>query len=164
VSVLWIALAVIALQRVATLIYARVNTQRLLREGAVEVGAVQFPLIVLVQFAWLASMAAFIPAATQPVWWLLGVCALVEIAHVWIILTLGKHWTTRVVRIPGTPLVQSGAYGIFRHPNYMAVFAQIALLPIAFHAYVIGIVFALLYGALITWRIHVEDELLAPGR
>ena len=69
-------------------------------------------------------------------------CAAIEIAHIWIILTLGKYWTTRVVTVPGAPLVRSGAYGIFRHPNYLAVLAQIALLPLAFHAYVIAIVFA----------------------
>jgi methyltransferase len=164
VSALWIALALIALQRVWTLAYAKRNTGRLLEEGAVEAGAIQFPLIALLQAAWLASMAIFIPASTPPIWWLLGVCAAIEIAHIWIILTLGKYWTTRVITVPGAPLVRSGAYGIFRHPNYIAVLAQIALLPLAFHAYIIAIVFAVLYAALITWRIRVEDALLAPDR
>jgi methyltransferase len=161
VSVLWIALAVVALQRVATLVYANVNTRRLLREGAVEAGAVQFPLIAGTQAAWLAAMAIFIPRDAPPVWWLLGVCAIVEIAHSWVILTLGKYWTTRIISMPGAPLVRSGAYGIFRHPNYMAVLAEIALLPLAFHAWIVSIVFAALYAALIAWRIRVEDELLA---
>jgi methyltransferase len=161
VSVLWIALALVALQRVATLIYAQVNTRRLLRQGAVEAGAIQFPLIALTQAAWLACMAIFIPRDAPPVWWLLGTCALIEIAHSWVILTLGKYWTTRIISMPGAPLVRSGAYGIFRHPNYMAVLAEIALLPLAFHAYIISIIFAILYASLITWRIQVEDALLA---
>lgn len=163
-SVLWIALALIALQRMWTLAYAKRNTIRLLEEGAVEAGAIQFPLIVLLQAAWLASMLIFIPASAPAVWWLLGVCAAIELAHVWIILTLGKYWTTRVVTVPGAPLVRGGAYGIFRHPNYLAVLVQIALLPLVFHAYAIAIVFALSYATLITWRIRVEDALLEPDR
>ena len=163
-SVLWIAVALIVLQRVWTLAYAKRNTTRLLKAGAVEAGAIQFPLIAFVQAAWLASMLIFIPAATPPIWWLLGVCAAIEIAHVWIILTLGKYWTTCVVTVPGAPLVRSGAYGIFRHPNYLAVLAQIALLPLVFHAYAVVIVFAAGYAALITWRVRVEDALLAPDR
>jgi methyltransferase len=164
VSVLWIALSLVALQRVATLVYAHVNTRRLLQAGAVEAGAIQFPLIAATQALWLAAMATFIPRDAPPVWWLLGVCAAVEIAHSWVILTLGKYWTTRIISMPGAPLVRSGAYGIFRHPNYMAVLAEIALLPLAFHAYAISIVFAVLYGALIAWRIRVEDGLLAQRK
>jgi methyltransferase len=164
VSVLWIALALVALQRVATLAYSARNSRRLLAQGGVEVAAVQFPLIALAQAAWLASMAFLIPAMTPPNWWLLGACALVEAFHSWAILSLGPNWSTRVITIPGAPLVRRGPYRFLHHPNYVAVFTEIALLPLAFGAYVIAIVFAALYAALVLWRIRDEDIALAPGR
>jgi isoprenylcysteine carboxyl methyltransferase (ICMT) family protein YpbQ len=159
-SVLWIALAVVALQRIATLAYSHSNTRRMLAEGGVEAGMLQFPLIALLQLAWLASMAFFIAPATPPAWGTLIATALVEMFHTWAIVSLGRFWSTRVVVVPGTTLVHSGPYRIFRHPNYIAVFLEILLLPAAFHAYAIGIVFAVAYAALIAWRVRDEDRLL----
>ena len=72
-SVLWIVLALVALQRLAELVYAQRNTRRLLAEGGREAGAGHYPLLVGLHAAWLIALAVFVPAETPPNWALLAV-------------------------------------------------------------------------------------------
>jgi methyltransferase len=152
------------LQRLVEIFYAQRNTQKLLAQGGVEIGAGHYPLIVLLHAAWLVWMLVFIPPYTQPNWWLLGLYALVQPLRVWVITTLGPYWTTRVITMPNAPLVRGGPYRIFRHPNYVVVCLEIALLPLAFHAVEIAIVFSFLNAALLSHRIRVEERALAARR
>jgi methyltransferase len=114
--------------------------------------------------AWLIAMAALIPASTPPNWWLLAVFGLLQIARVWVIRSLGPYWTTRVITVPGDPIVKRGPYRFVRHPNYVVVCAEIAVLPLAFGAIGIAVVFSLLNAALLGWRITIEDRSLAERR
>ena len=161
---LWIALALVAVQRLAELIYAQRNTERLLANGGVEIGASHYPLIVLLHAAWLIAMAVLIPAYTPPNWWLIGLYVLLQPLRIWTIATLGRFWTTRIVTVPGAPLVCIGPYRIFRHPNYVVVCAEIAILPLAFGAVEIAIIFSVLNAALLSYRIRVEERALAVRR
>jgi methyltransferase len=160
VSVLWIVLGLVALQRGGELFHAARNTRRLLANGGVESGAVQYPFFVALHAAWLASMAIFIPPATVPSWWLLGFYALLQPLRVWTIATLGPRWTTRIITLPGVPRVRGGPYRVFRHPNYVVVCAEIAILPLAFGAVEIAIVFSILNASLLSWRIRAEERAL----
>lgn len=163
-SALWIVLVLVALQRGIELLYARRNERRLLARGGIEVGASHYPFIVALHAAWLASMAIFIPPATPPNWWLLAAFAVLQAGRVWIIVSLGPYWTTRVVTVPGAILVNHGPYRFMRHPNYAVVAAEIAVLPLAFGAVTIAIVFTLLNAAVLALRIHVEDASLDRRR
>lgn len=157
-------LGLVALQRVAELLYAARNTRRLLTAGGIESGAIQYPFIVLMHAAWLASMALFIPPATVPNWWLIGLYALLQPLRVWTIATLGPYWTTRIITVPGAPLVRGGPYRLLRHPNYAVVCAEIAILPLAFGAVEIAIVFSILNASLLSWRIRTEERVLRERR
>ncbi|MGA8535646.1 MAG: isoprenylcysteine carboxylmethyltransferase family protein [Candidatus Tumulicola sp.] len=159
-SVLWIVLILVAAQRIVELAYARANTIRLLRSGGVESGATHYPLFVLLHAAWLIAMVLSIPPATPPIWWLIAVFAALQAARVWIVATLGPRWTTRVVTVPNAAPIRRGPYRFFRHPNYIVVCAEIAVLPLAFHAVQIALVFSLLNAALLSWRVRVEDHAL----
>jgi methyltransferase len=136
----------------------------LLARGGIEVGAVQYPFLVILHAAWLASMAIFIPPSTPPNWWLLGLYAAFQPLRLWTIATLGPHWTTRIITMPGAPLVRTGPYRIFRHPNYAVVCVEIAALPLAFGAVEIAIVFSILNASLLSWRIRTEERALLPRR
>ncbi len=162
--ILWIVLGLVALQRIAELAYARRNTAALLARGGVEAGATHYPLVVALHAAWLAAMAILIPPSTAPNWWLLGLFALLQAARVWVVVSLGEFWTTRVVTLPGAPLVRRGPYRFVRHPNYVVVCCELAVLPLAFGAYAIAIAFSALNAALLFWRIRVENQVLAPRR
>lgn len=162
--VLWIVLIAVALQRVTELLYARRNTAKLLARGGIELGAAHYPLIVLLHAAWLASIAAFVPPATPPNWALLALYAALQLVRAWTIASLGPYWTTRVIALPGVPLVRRGPYRFFRHPNYIVVAAEIAVLPLAFGAVTIAVVFTLLDAAIIAWRLRVEEPALRERR
>lgn len=159
-SALYVVLALVALQRIVELWYATRNTRRLLARGAVEHGAAHYPLFVALHAAWLISMTILIPRDTQPNWTLLWVYAGLQPLRVWAVASLGPYWTTRIISLPGEPLVRRGAYRFFRHPNYVVVCAEIAVLPLAFHATEIAIVFSFLNAALLSWRIRVEERAL----
>ena len=124
----------------------------------------QYPFIVLLHAAWLVGMAVLIPPSTPPNWWLLGLYAALQPLRVWTIATLGPYWTTRIISVPGAPLVRRGPYRFVRHPNYVVVCAEIALLPLAFGAIEIAIVFSILNASLLSWRIRVEERTLTPRR
>jgi methyltransferase len=76
-------------------------------------------------------------------------------------LSLGPYWTTRVISLPKAPLVRKGPYRFLRHPNYWIVVGEVALLPLVFGEVIVCIVFSLLNGALLFWRIRVENAALA---
>lgn len=159
---LWIILTLVALLRLAELAHARRNTARLLAQGAVEHGRGHYPVIVALHAAWLAAMALWIPADTPPQWLWLMAFVLLQAARLWVIATLGPYWTTRVITLPDAPLVRRGPYRFVRHPNYLVVAAEIAVLPLAFGAWKIALAFSVLNAAVLCHRIRVEQDALAP--
>jgi len=159
-SILYVVLALVVLQRAVELWYAARNTRKLLARGGVEIAAYQYPFFVLLHGAWLVSMAVFIPPATPPNWSLLVLYVLVQPLRIWSIASLGPYWTTRIISVPGAPIVRHGAYRFFRHPNYIVVCAEIAVLPLAFGAVEIAIGFSILNAALLSWRIRIEERAL----
>jgi methyltransferase len=151
----------VAAQRLGELVYARRNESRLRARGAVESGARHYPLFILLHGAWLLAVFLLIPADRAPSWPLLGLFLLLQAARVWVVATLGPYWTTRVLSLPGAPLVRRGPYRWVRHPNYLIVTAEIAVLPLAFGAWWIAIVFSLANALLLYHRIGVEEAALA---
>ena len=94
-------------QRSLELVWARRNTVRLRRQGAIEVDAEGYPFFVLLHAGWLASPAVFVPASTPPFWPLLGLFALLQLGRLWVLASLGRYWTTRVITLPGAPVLDS---------------------------------------------------------
>jgi methyltransferase len=164
VSILWITLALVALQRLGELAYAARNTRRLLARGAVEIGRAHYPLFILLHGGWLVALAVLVPAAAPPSWPLLGLFLLLQAGRVWVVATLGPYWTTRIITLPTAPLVVSGPFRFVRHPNYLIVTGEIAVLPLAFGAWQVALVFSVLNALLLAWRIHVESGALAVRR
>jgi methyltransferase len=161
VTVVRIVLLLVVLQRAIELVYARRNTLALLKRGAIEAGRQHYVFFILLHASWLLAMAIWIPPFAAVSWWLLGVFALLQIARVWVVVSLGPYWTTRVLTLPGAPLVRRGPYRYVRHPNYIVVAAEIAVLPLAFGAVAIAIVFSVLNACLMLVRIRIENATLA---
>lgn len=163
-TALEIAVLLVALQRLAELAYARRNTARLLAAGAKEVGAAHYPLMVLLHLCWLLALLVFIPRESAPNWWWLGAFIALQAVRLWIVASLGGRWTTRIIILPGAPLVRRGPYRVLRHPNYLVVAAEIPVLPLAFGAWEVAAVFAVLNLALLAQRVRIEERALAPLR
>jgi methyltransferase len=90
----------------------------------------------------------------------LALVALANALRFWVIATLGVHWNVRVV--PSMPLgvVTGGPYRFVRHPNYVAVFVELAALPLVHGAYLTAIAGALLHVAVLRRRIGLEESVL----
>ncbi len=159
----WIVVLV-ALQRVSELAYANHNQKRLLAEGGVEHGAGHYPLFVVLHSAWLVAIWVLADPARpiEPVF--LGVFLALQGMRVWIVVTLGRFWTTRIISVPGIPLVQGGPYRLMRHPNYVVVILEIAVLPLVFGLWQLALVFSVLNVLLLAHRIKIEDAALKPRR
>ncbi len=154
-----VILALVTAQRLAELIVASRHTRALLARGAYEVGAGHYPLIVAVHAAWLAALWWLAPG--RPVLWpLIGLFVLLQGARLWVLATLGERWTTRIIVLPGAPLVARGPFRFVRHPNYWIVAAEIALLPLAFGLWSVALIFSLLNAAVLTVRIRAEEKAL----
>jgi len=160
VSFAGIILALVTLQRLGELVLARHNTAKLRARGAIEVGAGHYPLLVLLHAAWL--IALWIWGRDQPVD-LLALAGFVVLQglRLWVLATLGVRWTTRIMVLPGEPLIASGPYRYVSHPNYAVVAGEIALLPLALHLPVVALVFTVLNAAMLWIRIRAEARALA---
>ncbi len=158
-----LVIVLVAAQRLAELLHAARNTRNLRRRGAVETGASHYPLIVLLHASWLIAIVAWAPPE-PPLWVWLGIYLLLQAARVWVIVTLGPYWTTRIIALPNAPLVRRGPYRFLRHPNYAVIVGEIAVLPLAFHEPGVALVFSALNLAILAWRIRAENLALAERR
>lgn len=156
-------LALVTLQRLAELGLSNHNTTKLLAQGAREHSPGHYPLIVIVHLAWLSSM--WLLAVARPVdgFWL-AMLVFIEIARIWVMSSLGSRWTTRIIILPGAPLVSRGPYRLVNHPNYWVVVAEIAVLPLVFGLWQVALIFTLLNAAIISIRIREENRALGRSQ
>lgn len=153
------------LERLFELWLARRNTRSLLAAGGYEVGRGHYPLLVGLHVVWLlalwalllAGLARFEPFAA------LGYLA-VQGLRFWTLASLGGFWTTRIIVVPHVPLVRRGPYRFLRHPNYIVVVLEMALLPFALGSWPLAIGFSIANALALVWRIRVEDKALQPRR
>ncbi len=153
-------LALVLLQRGGELVLAHFNTVRLRRFGAVEVDRAGYKWFVVLHAGWLVALALTVPPTTPPSWPLLALFFLLQAARVWVIASLGRRWTTRLIVLPGAALVTHGPYRLFRHPNYLIVLGEVAILPLAFSAPAIAVGFSACNAALLLRRIRLERAAL----
>ena len=152
-------LGFVTAERVAELILARRNTRRLMKRGASEVAPAHYPLIVTLHAAWLGGLWLFAWDRNIRIGWLL-LFASVQVLRFWVLATLGERWTTRIVILPGVPLVRTGPYRFLNHPNYAVVVAEIAILPLVFGLAWYALVFSVLNFLVLSVRIAAENAAL----
>lgn len=149
-------------ERLAELWLSARNTARLLEKGAREHAPGHYPLIVALHAAWLVGLWVLAWDAQVALAWL-TLFGLLQVLRVWVLVTLGRRWTTRIIVPHGAPLVHGGPYRFLRHPNYVVVIGEIAVLPLVFSMPLYALVFSLLNGAVLAVRISAEEEALASG-
>lgn len=158
----FIILALVTLQRLGELAIARRNTRALLARGAYEVSPGHYPLIVAVHALWLVSLGWLAPG--QPISWpLVALFLLLQLGRLWVLSTLGSRWTTRIIVLPGAPLVTGGPFRFVSHPNYVVVVLEIAVLPLAFGLWKLALIFSLANAAVLAIRIRAEAKALAAA-
>ncbi|MGW2441786.1 isoprenylcysteine carboxyl methyltransferase family protein [Streptomyces goshikiensis] len=167
-SLYLLLLGLVAAERIAELAVARRNARWSLARGAREYGRGHYPAMVALHTALLVGCAVEPWAAGRPFvpmlgWSALALAALAQGLRWWCITTLGPRWNTRVLVVPGLPLVAGGPYRLLRHPNYVAVVVEGAALPLVHSAWLTAAAFTALNAALLTVRIHCEDTALTTA-
>jgi methyltransferase len=164
VSNWYLLVGLIVLQRLIELMIARVNTKRLLANGGVEHGANHYPLIVALHTAWLVSLVVFVPSNSIINQILLFIFIGLQLGRVWVLTSLGRYWTTRVITVPGQPLVKRGPFRLVSHPNYLIVEAELIIVPLIAGAWQLAVVFGITNALVLGWRIHIEEQAILPRR
>jgi methyltransferase len=150
----------LVVQRLAEFGLAQWNTVRLRAAGGVEFGASHYSLIVALHAFWLLGLWTFGHSRSVVSFWL-AVFIVLQAARLWVIASLGRRWTTRVVVVPGAAPVARGPYRWLRHPNYAVVVLEMAVVPLALGLPMFALIFSAANGALLIYRIRVENRALA---
>jgi methyltransferase len=159
-------LACLAAERLHELRRARKNAARALARGGVERGSGHYPAMVALHTLFLPSCAIesyfrpFRIAVAAPA--LVGALAAQALRY-WAISTLGDRWNTRIIVIPGEPLVTRGPYRYLRHPNYVAVALELACVPLVHGGWVTALAFSAANALVLRTRIRAEEAALAEA-
>jgi methyltransferase len=160
-----VLVVLVGVERLAELVVSRRNAAWSMAHGGREYGGGHYPAMVVLHTGLLVGAVAEVALADRPFlpwlgWPMLAVVLASQCLRWWCISTLGHRWNTRVIVVPGLPLVASGPYAWLRHPNYVAVVAEGLALPLVHSAWVAALVFTVLNAALLRVRIHTEDNAL----
>ena len=150
------------LLRSRELLHSKRNEIWLLQNGAVEYGNNHYRYIVVLHVVFIISMIIeySIQQSHSFNLFFITLFFLLLAFKIWVILALGKFWNTKIYRIPDLPLIRKGPYLYFKHPNYMIVIAEIAVIPLVFHLYYTAITFTLLNAIALSVRIKEENKAL----
>ncbi|MDD5184746.1 MAG: isoprenylcysteine carboxylmethyltransferase family protein [Paludibacter sp.] len=152
----------IILLRTGELILSRSNEIWLLQNGAVEYGQKHYPYIVALHVLFIVSL--IIEYSTKQTaffsLFFLVLYLLFLAFKVWVILSLGKFWNTKIYHISDFPLIKNGVYKYVKHPNYLIVIAEIAIIPLVFHLYFTAIAFTVLNAIMLSVRVKEENKVL----
>ncbi|SDR27202.1 alkylresorcinol O-methyltransferase [Thermostaphylospora chromogena] len=163
-------IAAVCGERVAELVLSRRHLAWAGRHGGIETGRGHYPWMVAAHTALLVAAPAEVVLLDRPFlpwlgWPMLAAVAAAQALRWWCIATLGKRWNTRIVVVPGMPLVHAGPYRWLRHPNYVAVVAEGVALPLVHTAWLTALAFTMVNAVLLAVRIRAENAALAlsPG-
>jgi methyltransferase len=155
----YLIMALVTLQRLAELVIASSNTSHLRAQGAIEFGRSHYPVMVSLHASWLAALWFSVGGRSVNMI-LLGVFIALQALRIWVLATLGRRWTTRIIVLPGAPLLTGGPFRFLRHPNYCVVVGEIAVLPLVFGLTSIAVLFTVLNAAMLWVRIGAEGRVL----
>lgn len=160
-----IVMSWVIFQRVVELQVAKRNERLTKDEGAIEYGARHYPYMVGMHVLFLVTLISEVfwrGFPLSPVWQLLLLVFLaIQGLRLWVLLTLGRFWNTKILVVPDGKRVEEGPYRFLKHPNYAVVILEILILPLIFQAYITMAVFSVLNFLFLYFvRIPKEEEAL----
>ncbi|RYZ98806.1 MAG: hypothetical protein EOP47_18410 [Sphingobacteriaceae bacterium] len=155
-----IFISLFIIQRLSELYIASRNKKWLLQQGAVEYGREHYPFMVAMHTLFIISLITeYLLRGHPPISFIfLGIFIGLLAFKFWVIASLGKYWNTRIYRVPNFQPVNNGPFKWLKHPNYMEVVCEIAVIPLVFHLYYTAIIFTLLNACMLYVRIGVENK------
>ncbi|WP_227874361.1 isoprenylcysteine carboxyl methyltransferase family protein [Tumebacillus algifaecis] len=159
-----VVFAFVVLQRLLELIIAKRNGKHLVALGGVEVGAEHYKYIVLLHVSFLLALFFEVFARNRemlpPYGTPFALFCLAQGLRVWVLLSLGKFWNTRIYVLPGSVPIARGPYRFLRHPNYVVVAIELFTLPLSFGAWSTALLFTALNAWVLSIRIRAEERAL----
>jgi methyltransferase len=157
-------LVFVVLQRIAELFVAKRNERFMKEKGAIEFGQAHYKYIVLLHISFLLSTAGEVSFFQKGIssFWPVLLCIFIctQLLRVWAIISLGVYWNTKIIVLPATEIIRKGPYRFIRHPNYIVVILEMALLPLLFQAYITAVLFSVLNMFVLYIRIQEEEKAL----
>jgi methyltransferase len=158
-------LTLFGMERIAELLLSRRNARIAFSRAGVESGAAHFRAMAAVHALFLPACAAEVillrrPFPGTPGLLATAVALLAQGLRWWAISALGWRWNVRVIVVPGEAPVRRGPYRFLRHPNYLAVAAEMLCVPLAHGAWICALVFSALNAALLRVRVRAEERAL----
>jgi len=155
----------VGVERLAEMVVSKRHLSWALRHGGKEYGFGHYPAMVVLHTGLLVGCVVEAWTLDRPFlpvlgWTMVALVLASQALRWWCIATLGRRWNTRIVVIPGLPLVDRGPYRWFRHPNYVAVVVEGIALPMVHTGWITAIVFTVLNAWLLRVRITAENAAL----
>jgi methyltransferase len=159
-----ILLAILIFQRIAELLIAKSNEKWMKKRGAKEYGRDHYLYIVWMHIGFFISLIGEVLLAGRPLspYWplLLMLFLIVQIGRIWVMMSMGRFWNTKIIVLPGAKVIRKGPFKYMKHPNYAIVTLELLIIPLLFQAYATAIVFFILNQALLKARIPIEEKAL----
>jgi methyltransferase len=161
---LWWVFAFYFAERLFEIWLAARNRRRLLACGGREFFPETFKELVLLHSLFFAALLGEswpwrVPLDHITLFCLAALALLMGLRY-WCILSLGVFWNTRILALPGAMAVRRGPYRLLKHPNYLVVTLEFALLPLLMRAPATLVVFSLANLAVLRRRIRFEERAL----
>jgi methyltransferase len=158
-------LIAVALLRGVELMISRRHQRRLETLGVSRANEPQFQWMVLLHAAVLVGAALEVLLLDRPLIPVLAIAmgTLVALANAlrwWVIYTLGTHWNVQVMDSVSLGVVTTGPFRLVRHPNYAAVFIEMAALPLVHTAWITALVGSAGHVWVLSRRLAVEEAVL----
>lgn len=154
----------VVFQRIIELIIAKRNENWMKRQGALEFGAMHYRFIVLMHLLFFICFffeKLLLNHGLSSIWpILLTGFVLTQFLRVWIIISLGRYWNTKIIVLPDAAVVRRGPYRFIKHPNYLVVSIEIIVIPLLYNAYYTAVLFTIFNLIMLSIRIPREEQAL----
>jgi methyltransferase len=161
----WLLVLVVGTARVLELRVSRRRQRVLATRGVKRVAEPHFAAMVALHTTILLGSALEPWLAGRPPIPIVSAAALAVLAgatalRLWVIATLGPHWNVQVMDSLSLGVVSAGPFRWIRHPNYLAVFLELAALPLVHSAWWTAILGTAAHVWVLYHRIRTEEAAL----
>jgi methyltransferase len=158
-------LIAVALLRGIELVISRRHQSSLEAQGISRAEEPHFHWMVLLHTAVLGGAALEVLLLDRPFIPMLAtvmgmLTALANALRWWVIYALGTHWNVQVMNSLSLGVITTGPFRLIRHPNYVAVFIEMAALPLIHTAWITALVGSAGHVWVLSRRLAVEEAVL----
>ena len=164
-QITWLLIFLVLAQRISELIISRRNELKLMQAGAKELDRNGYRLLIGMHVAFFISMILEVTILKKGLngWWIFLVLIFLaaQVLRYGAMASLGIYWNTKILVAPNHPIIRKGPYKLLRHPNYIAVVMELAVIPLMFSCYITSVVFTLLNAIMMSRRMRIETAALS---